>query len=173
MKKSDLVDIALKLFGINLLIDTLTQIRDTWIMFYPQFISDRAAAETSKVMTTMITGYAVSFCFLLLLGLVLIFASKRIARRMIRPAEDTTANFTIDKKAGIEIALIVIGGITLTKGLSSSVFYLIKLIEKIQKDIPAESAGFSNILWSVTLMFIGYILIAGRIRIARHFVRGD
>lgn len=172
MKKSDLYDIAIKLFGIGLLIETISMLKD-FFMFVGLQLSMSDSEVVRSQTNALIYGYAASIAVALIVAFLLIFQSRWIARKTFRSADNPPVDFTIDKRSGLEIAFVVIGGLMITKAVSALGYQLIRLSNVIQSEFSQENKGFDQIIWQLVLIIIGFFVIAGRKSIAGYFVRRD
>lgn len=172
MRKSDLFDIAIKLFGISLLIETIVMLKDFFMFVGMQLSMPESEAVQSQT-NALIYGYAASIAVALIVAFLLIFQSRWIVRKTIRSADNPPVDFTIDKRSGLEIAFVIIGGLVITKAMSALGYQLIKLVELIQSELSQENKGFAQIIWQIVLIIIGFFVIAARKSIAGYFIRRD
>lgn len=171
MKKSDLIDVALKLFGIGLIISAIISTKDAVVIIYSQ-IAYLKDSHTSEFIMVYLT-YGLTILFQLAVGLFLVSRSGKMSGRLVKAAEDPDVNITIDKRAGLEIAFVVVGGFLIINGFQSLGFQVIKLIQTVQSGNIIGDAGMMNIVWTMIMMFAGYIVIAARTYLARHFTKSD
>lgn len=171
MRKSDLIDVALKLFGIGLIISAVISTKDAGVIIYSQiaYLKESHASEFIMVYLT----YGLTILFQLTVGLFLVRRSRKISRRLVNADEDPAVNITLDKRAGLEIAFVVVGGFLIINGFQSLGFHVIKLIQIVQSGNVINNPGIMNIVWTMIMMFAGYIVIAARTYLARHFTKDE
>ncbi|HTF03924.1 MAG TPA: hypothetical protein VK826_07860 [Bacteroidia bacterium] len=171
MKKSDLFDIAIKLFGVYLILESLMYVKELLLMIHMQTaMPDRLKGMNDQY--TAVYMYHVGHIGLnLLFGLALILGSGFITRKLIRSDSEPGVNFTLDKQAGIEIACVVVGGLMLTTALSTLGDLFISYVQSKRVEFSMPSNEVPKMFWQVFLIFLGYCLIAGHAWIGKHFTR--
>jgi hypothetical protein len=171
MKKSDLFDIGIKLFGVNLLITSVLNLKDFILMLSIQKTLGSIPGNFDQDMISVNIAYLSNIVIQVLLGLLLVFQSQYITRRIIKTESDTTADFTVDKQSGIEVACVIIGGLMITTALSTLGNQFISFIQFKRAEFDTPSTGIPNMLWQVFMIFVGYCFIAGHAWIGKHFAR--
>lgn len=117
MKKTDIYEIVIKILGLVLLYQTLSQlgyiVYSVIEMFVPRSMDslDGIGLSIEKAMQMIFLG---AFIMLLLTSFLLIFKAHNIARFINKGIEeDTVWNLSIDRATIYEMTLLVIGAITL------------------------------------------------------------
>lgn len=168
MKKSELFDIAIKLFGVSVLIDAAVAFNSMITMFIGQLAHTSNGNSTGQV--AVLLAYAVNVSLYIALGYWLLFRTQRITSHIVKVDSENPV-IHIDKRTAFGVACVVVGGLLITNSLSTAGYAIIQIIEAVQAKAEPHSYGLLNIGFRITLMFAGYILIAAHDRIANHFTK--
>jgi hypothetical protein len=126
MKKTDIYEIVIKILGLVLLYQTMSQlgyiVYSVIEMFVPRSMDslDGIGMSIEKAMQMIFLG---AFILLLLTSFLLIFKSHKIARFINKGGEDDTVwNLSINRATLYEMTLLVIGAITLIQSAPTLLF---------------------------------------------------
>jgi hypothetical protein len=170
MKKSDVYEIAIKLLGIYLFINHLSAIF-TSIFQLIQTISFTAMGNGGQSPVLVIV-YVLFEILIILFSLLLIFKTKYVAGKISSP-DDYEENATLfaERKAIYEIALIIIGGITIIWALPDFVDRLYWFMYFKRNQFAVRSLDEEIIVTTSIKLFLGVVSVVYAKPIAAYFDR--
>jgi hypothetical protein len=168
MKKSDLYDIALKIFGFYLLFQTAVQFVSVLITYVPYMFKDMDMYGTPSF-------WEISFPYLFTFAINAFFAwlllkrSHKLVSYVFRNQKDPEVNTNFDRTSVIQIACMVIGGLTALNALYDAGNQVINIWQAVSKDFEPQDGDIPTLIWKLILIIIGYALITASGDIARRF----
>lgn len=161
MKKSDIIEIAVKILGLYLFMMVLKSIVESTatILYLNSFLDGSyvSASEKTIIVLMSILGLLLQCSFAILLT----FGSATVTRKICR-ADDFSndAKLIAGKNTLIEIAIIIIGGFMFTYALPAFAQGLYSYVLNVQQDIPVADmdksflyTSFANIVIGIALVF--------------------
>lgn len=166
MKKSDIIDLALKIFGIYVVILSFLNLKD---LHYFKTIFSQNDPFSTDILSVVIffSGGIITF----LIGSILIFRSTKIARKICK--EDFDINLAIDLNYSkvLEIALIIIGLFILIFQFGNLLSSFSHLLSQITSNFPLNNQSISFIIASILQYLLGYILLTNAKALAAWIIR--
>lgn len=160
MKKSDIVEIAVKILGLYLFIMVFQSIVElsSAILMITTFSYDSKDAESWKNILILLSVF--KLVLLTSFAILLTFGSATVTKKICRKEDfNSDASLIADKKTMIEIALIIIGGLLFTNELPAFTQALYTQISLVQQHIPAPETNESFLYVSFAKIVLGLILI--------------
>lgn len=161
MTKSDIYEIAIKILGFYLVTLLIIQLRE--VLTYATFLMQ--AQNNSDMMgnfnqTPILIATVCSFLVLAAFTWLLLFRTKRITKLICKKEdfEEPMKLFT-DKKTIYEIALTIVGLLTIILTLPDFAYRLKNHIQLIQNDLSTESYDRSFLVTAGLKILIGIIVI--------------
>ncbi|MGQ1909976.1 hypothetical protein ACT3CE_09330 [Marinifilum sp. RC60d5] len=165
MKKSEIIDLSLKLFGINVIITALLYFKDIHYL-KSMFTPYNSSSIDYLSIILFFAGALITF----LIGYVLIFKSSSITKRIIKEDTIINLNFDTNYKNILDVSLVIIG-------ISILIFQLSNFISTIIRaaDYFIDSTNINHYMAhdiSILLQYIlGYILITNSRNISRWIIK--
>ncbi len=141
MKKYDVLDIAIKILGLSLVPNAIYWIGEVIILIPVSNIpGDGVGFDNLSFFS-----YLVGAVFYLIPISVFLFGTKWILTKILKlHQEDPEVDISINRSAFIEIALVIIGGITLIKNIPGFITLTIQRIQINKLDIDMPDNTFQN-----------------------------
>ena len=158
MKKTDIFDITIRLFGLYFFIHAIFSIKDLIIIVGTTAITASEKYDHGAT-TNLILVYCFNFVFQLLICCLLIFKSKFITDKLIKPDSDVLITVSLDRQAILELASIIAGGLTLTFTVSKFGQQLVNYVAFIQNEYTFKFADKTSLIFSAINIIIGLVLI--------------
>ena len=157
MKKTDLYEIAFKLFGLYLIINSLNTIRDiitySFVMQNPEF-SYRDLDKSIFILNTVYLGVT------LLFGSLLIFKTAWVTRLFTKPAdEEPMSGLIADPKVMYEMALVIMGLFLILTTLPDLLSTLKTHIQLVQTDMQTNEYDIMFIFSGSVKIIVGAISV--------------
>lgn len=174
MKKTDIVDLAVKILGLFLFIKLINTIVESGatVLFFGQLSEMYGISGSAK--TIMILMSVFGLLFNAAFAILLTFGSKTITRKICSGSDyEENAKLFADKRTILEIATIVIGGFLLVFVLPDFVVQLNQYIKNVQMDLSPTDFDKSFLLTSFAKIVIAIFLLYQHKRISNLFVRKE
>ncbi len=165
MKKSDIIDLALKIFGIYVVIIAILSLKD---IHYLRF---NAAFDPDTINYTGIGVFLGAGLVTLLIGYLLIFKSSKLARKICKNDFDINLSFDLNYNKILEISLIILGLSILILKFSNFIGSISELVSQFTSIHPQ---GNSTIAFSVAVVLqyiLGYVLVTNSKAITDWIIR--
>ena len=153
MKKSDIIDLTLKIFGIYIIITAIISLKDF------HFTRFAAALDPDSINYFGIITLAVALSILLLIGYFLIFRSSKIARKICKEDYEINLSFDLNYNKILEIALIIIGLFILIFKFGNLISSFSQLFNQITGNFPVNQQSISFIVATILQYVFGYMLL--------------
>jgi hypothetical protein len=164
MSKKEIISVALKIFGIYLLIQC-TFLAQYVLKF---FVSDRPSEDSLWLRFIPLLSLLISLMVYFFLGIYMIEKSDKLSQYVIKEEENTTFNLNVDRNIIFEIVFIVCGLFTIidiAPHVLSNLYHWIKLEVTEENDYTFLLEN-NNLLYSVIKTTIGLLLIFNAKRLA-------
>lgn len=161
MKKSDIYEISIKIFGlylfftaIGLLLDVLT----TFVVWTQEKQNPNAFGDFDQ--TPFVILSIVNFLLVILFAIFMTLKSKTITKFVCKPADyEATSSLFADRKVIYELALVIMGLLIIIWTLPDFVFKLKNHIQLVQSNIPTNNYDTNFIITSAIKISVGLIAI--------------
>lgn len=167
MKKSDLFDLALKLFAVYLLIQSLMACKD--VVMFLQFRLWNSPG--SGDLFFMFLAYAVNVAVPLLAGLFLFRNSETLTGKLIKQEDEAAPVLKIDRAFAFQLACVVIGGFMIADSIRALGFQAIGFASLINNNFEPRGGEIPQMIWEAVFAIAGYALITASGSIAGYFTR--
>jgi hypothetical protein len=166
MKKTDIIDLALKIFGIYVIIVALLSFKD---LHYLSNIFSQNDPPSIDVLSLIMFFGGVLITFLI--GYFLIFKSTKVAQKIIKEDIEINLSFDTNYKNILEIALIIIGLYILIFRLPYLISSIHHFITYLLDDMRAGSEFIEHDITNVIHYLLGYILVTNSKSIVGWIIR--
>ncbi|BAX82015.1 hypothetical protein [Labilibaculum antarcticum] len=166
MKKSNIIDLALKLFGIYVVIAALLYLKD--LHFIKSMFTQNIPDYMDFVgLGLFLAGGVITF----IIGYLLIFKSSRVAKKICK--EDFDINLAIDPNYSkiLEISLVIFGLYILIFHFPYVISSISQIISHLTRDFPQEKASLIYSICSLFQYLFGYLLVTNSKAIAAWIIR--
>lgn len=161
MKKSDIYEIAIKILGLYLIVLILTQLRDILnSMVFMLEAQNNPEAFGDMDQTPIFIGLLIPFLFLIFFSWLFIFRTKRITK-LIGNKNDykETAKLFAERETIYEIALILVGLVTIVLTLPEFIYRFTDYIQSVKSDFPTNDFDTNYLITSGLKIAVGLIAI--------------
>jgi len=171
MTKSDIYEIAIKVLGFYLVTILIIQLKE--VLTYATFLMQ--AQNSSDIMgnfnqTPILIATVCSFFVLAAFTWLLIFRTKEVTKLVCKKEDfEEPMKFFTDKKTIYEIALTIVGLLTIILTLPDFAYRLKNHIQLIQNDFSTESYDRSFLVTAGLKILIGLIIIIYSKAISSYF----
>lgn len=171
MTKSDIYEIAIKILGLYLVTLVIIQLRE--VLTYATFLIQ--AQDNPDVMrnfnqTPILIVTVCSFLVLTAFTWLLLFRTKRITKLICKKEDfEEPIKLFLDKKTIYQIALTIVGLLTIILTLPDFAYRLKNHIQLIQNDFSTESYDRSFLVTAGLKILIGVIIIIYSKAISSYF----
>ncbi|MBI9058585.1 MAG: hypothetical protein JEZ01_12545 [Labilibaculum sp.] len=165
MKKSDIIDLALKIFGFYIIASA--------ILYLQNFHYLRLMA-TVEANNTNYTGLGIFIGFSLLvfvIGYLLIFKSTKIARKICKNDFDINLSFDLNYSKVLEISLMILGLIILIFKFSSFVSSITQIVSQFTSIHPQSNPSIAFSVATLLQYILGYILLTNAKALSNWIIR--
>ncbi len=160
MKKTDIVDIAIKILGLYLFTNVIYSFINSVETIFFLFTADNSNSMPDNDKTIMIVAGFLQFTITLSFAIFMVFGSKIITHKICSKADyDENAKLFAEKRNIFEMAIIIIGGILFIFALPEFLTQLLFYIESNQQG--SYDARFQDrfLYASIAKIIIGFLLI--------------
>ena len=161
MKKADLYELAIKILGLYLVVLVIGQLREILVllMLFLQSRSDPQAFGSFN-QTHVFWGYLLGFIVLATFSGLLIFKNRQITRLICKPSDyEESVRLFAEKETIYEIALVLVGLVTIVLTLPDFILKLKNHITLVQADLPIQNYETTFLFTSGLKIIIGLIAI--------------
>jgi len=161
MKKSDLYELAIKILGLYLVVLIIGQLRDifVYLMLFLQAKSDPQAFGNFN-QAPVFSGLILGFIVLTTFSGLLIFKNRQITRLICKPGDyEESVKLFAEKEAIYEIALVLVGLVTIVLSLPDFIFKLKNHFNLVQADLPIQNNDTAFLITSGLKIIIGLIAV--------------
>ncbi|MFB6342199.1 hypothetical protein ACE1ET_10760 [Saccharicrinis sp. FJH62] len=166
MKKIDVIDLVLKLFGIKIFVGALLLIKD--IVNFSQIFNN-----SNNHMTAIggIIGYFMAFLVLVFISYVLVFKTNFFTKLIIK--NDTEINFTpgTNYVELLHLSLIIMGLVIVVFRLPAFIAAVAEIIKYVLGNMSQPSHLLFQQIGTLILYIFGYILITSSRSLAERILR--
>jgi hypothetical protein len=154
MKKSDIIDLSLKIFGIYVIIMVILHLKD---LYYIKLMFPQQDANNTDYMS--IGLFFGSGIIAFLIGYLLIFKSEKTAKKICK--EDFEFNFAINPNYNkiLEISLVIFGLYILIFQFPYVLSSISQIISHLTRDFPQEKASLIYAICSLIQYLFGFLLL--------------
>lgn len=167
MKKSELFDITLKIFGIYFLVITLEDLK-MFFTFYLSGAFNNMGRNFSWAGASL--PYVLMFTIDVFFLWLFLFRTKHIAKFVLPQENESEIKWTLDKHVVLQIAVIVVGGLMLTDSITSIGRRIISIYQAAQLNIEIQSNDIPFVIWECLSAIIGFALISASSAIASKLI---
>ncbi len=166
MKKSNIIDLALKLFGIYVIIVALIFIKDFHFLKFFFTQKDPLSIDILSIVSFFAGGI-----ILISIGFILIFRSSKIAKKICK--EDIEFDFTMDPNYSkiLGISLMIFGLYILIFRFPYFISSISQIINHLTRDVPQEKASIIFAICSLFQYLFGYLLLTNSKAISAWIIR--
>jgi len=161
MKKSDLYELAIKILGLYLVVLIIGQLREiiVLLMLFLQSRSDPQAFGNFN-QTPVFSGLILGFIVLTTFSGLLIFKTRQIARLVCKPSDyEESVRLFAEKETIYEIALVLVGLVTIILSFPDFIFILKNHFNKVQADLPIQNNETTFLITSGLKIIVGLIAV--------------
>lgn len=167
LKKSDLFDIALKIFGFYFLVTVLTELKQViTFLISAQLMGPMEGAFSSM---TLVWPYLLTIGIDFLLMWMFLFRTKKILAIVLPKNQSETVEFALNKPALIQVAAIITGGLLIVDAVEKTGRSIIGMVQIAGTPFEASPTAITELLWQIVIGIGGYALIAASGWIAQRF----
>jgi hypothetical protein len=159
MKKSDIIEIAIRIIGLYLFVNWLPNAVEFLALTFLPFIQDEAFSDRKDMLLYM--GIAIGNIVLMIsIASFFLLGAKKIVRRVCNPEDfEETINFNTEPKAIYQMALIITGLILISWTLAEVSWHIKYYLKLEQLNVENNEAEFRKMWISITKILIGIFLI--------------
>jgi hypothetical protein len=169
MKKSDLYELAIKILGLYLVVLIIGQLRD--ILVYLTILLQSKSAPHVLGDFDQTPAFLVSllgFIVLTIFSGLLIFKTKQITKLVCKPRDyEESISLFAEKEAIYEIALVLVGLVTIVLTLPDFIFKLRNHITLVQANLPIKDNDTTFLITSGLKIIVGLLAILYASRVSR------
>ncbi|MBK6953238.1 MAG: hypothetical protein IPH24_14700 [Crocinitomicaceae bacterium] len=161
MKKSDIYEIAIKILGLYLFFTSIALLRDmlTTLTVMTQAKQNPDAFGDFDQTPFFILSIA-NFAFVILFAAFLTFKTKTITKFVCKPTDyEETSSLFADRKVIYEMALVIMGLLSIVWTLPDFAFKLKNHIQLVQSSMPTKDFDTNFIIASAIKIVVGLIAI--------------
>ena len=166
MKKSNIIDLALKLFGIYIIIMVILQ--STSLYHFQLLFPVSNSASVSYATVGLFFGATI---IVLLFSCFLLFKSSKIAKKICK--EDTEFDFTMDPNYSkiLEISLLIFALYILIFRFPNLISGILQIFGHLTRDFPQEKASIVYSICYLIQYLFGYLLLTNAKAITAWIIR--
>jgi hypothetical protein len=159
MKKSDIIEIAIRILGLYLFVNWLPNAVEFLAITFLPFLQVESFSDRNVMLVYM--GIAIGNIVLMIsIAFFLLFGAKKIVRRVCNPEDfEETYNFNTEPKAIYQMALIITGLILISWTLAEVSWHIKYYLNLERLNVENNEAEFRRMWISITKIFIGIFLI--------------
>lgn len=167
LKKSDLFDIALKIFGFCFLVTLLIELK--------QVITFIISAQMMGPMNEAFSSMALVWPYLFTIGIdfllmwMFLFRTKKILDIVLPKNQSETIEFALNKPVLVQVAAIITGGLLIVGAVEKTGRSIIGMVQIAGTPFEASPTAITELLWQIVIGIGGYALIAASGWIAQRF----
>jgi hypothetical protein len=173
MKKSDIIEITIKILGLYLFINVITSLKDlfTLILTLDSMSKNFTDSASTNGIITMIIGIVIYILVLVAFATFLTFGTKTITKRICRQV-DYEENITLltDKKTFYEIAFVIIGGVVVIWTIPELLIRLLFYTKSAQNFMLRDSDK-SFLFLAIIKIVLGIVAIIYADRVAARLTK--
>ena len=173
MKKSDLYELAIKILGLYLVIIIIGQLREI-LIYLTIFLQSRSNPHAfgDFDQTPVFLVYLLGFIVLTIFSGLLIFKTRQITKLVCKPRDyEESANLFAEKEAIYEIALVLVGLVTLVLTLPDFIFKLNNHISLVKANLPTKDNDTAFLITSGLKIIVGLIAIIYASQVSRFLTK--
>ncbi|MBN2597409.1 MAG: hypothetical protein JXR82_11550 [Marinifilaceae bacterium] len=166
MKKSDIIDLALKIFGIYVIIAALLYLKD--LHFIKSMFTQNIPDYMDFVgLGLFLAGGIITF----IIGYLLIFKSSKVAKKICK--EDFDINLAIDPNYSktLEISLVIFGLYILIFQLPNFISGISQIATHFFENFPMNQQTMAYGIGSIIHYILGYVLLTNSKAITAWIIR--
>ncbi len=166
MKKSDIIDLTLKIFGIYVVIAALLYLKD--LHFIKSMFTQNIPDYMDFVgLGLFLAGGIITF----IIGYLLIFKSSRVAKKICK--EDFELNLAIDPNYNkiLEISLVIFGLFILIFQLPNFISGISQIATHFLENFPINEQSMIYGIASIVHYILGYVLLTNSKAISVWIIR--
>lgn len=165
MKKSEVIDLSLKLFGINVIITALLYFKD---LHYLKSIFSTYNSSSIDILSLILffAGGLITF----FIGYILIFKSDYIAKKITKKDHTINLNFDSNYKNILDVSLVIIGICILIFKFSNIVATIIRIVNYFI-DSTTGNPFISHDISTVIQYILAYLLISNSRNISEWIIK--
>jgi len=166
MKKIDVIDLALKIFGIHVIIVALLYLKD---LHYLKTLFSQNDPFSIDILAIVffIGGGVITF----LIGYFLIFKSKKIVQRIIKDDLDINISYDVNYQKILDIALIIIGLVVLIIRLPNFITAIYRFVSYLFGNMRNTYEYLSYDIASLIHYILGYFLVTNSKAISNWIIK--
>jgi hypothetical protein len=168
MKKSDLYELAIKILGLYLVVLIIGHLREIFV-YLMILLQSRSNPDTfgGFNQAPVLSGYILDFIVLTTFSGLLIFKSRQITRLVCKPSDyEESVRLFAEKETIYEIALVLVGFVTIVLSLPEFIFKLKNHINMVQADLPIQNNDTAFLVTLGLKIIVGLIAVIYASKIA-------
>ncbi|MBK9801296.1 MAG: hypothetical protein IPP56_16770 [Bacteroidetes bacterium] len=175
MKKSDIYEIAIKILGLYLFFISIGLLRETLTTYTVMLKSNQTPDSFGNFdQTPFFILTLANFVLQIIFASILTFKTKTLAKLICKPTDyNETASLFVDRKVIYEIALVIVGLLTIIWTLPDFAFKLKGHIQLVQSNLQTKNNDTNFIITSTIKLIVGLIAIIYARPISKSLAKND
>lgn len=168
MKKYDLYDIALKIFGFYFIVTVLAELKQLVVFLVSARMMGPMMGGAFDSMT-LIWPYLLTLVFDIWLAWLFIGRTKKILGIILPKSQSETVEFGLNKPSLVQVACIMVGLLIIVDAIEKTGTSIITMVQMASTPFEVRPVAIPELIWHLCIGVIGYGLVAGSAGIAQRF----